>query len=113
MYFEVNNYIAQTIQKSEHDVILLDFYSIFQYLDQCLGLIDFFVWVTCDQETQYQRLINQRKIEPELAQKRIQSQLKSDPLEVLRNRVNFTIENNQQQNTESQIQSIITQMFDK
>ena len=55
-------------------VIILDFYCIFSYLRPVLSSIDYFVLVTCDEQTQLQRLTDPklRNISEDLAKKRIE-----------------------------------------
>lgn len=102
---EVNIYVYDILNNLNfaEDVIILDFYSIFTYLTPCLQFIDKFILVNSSANTQIERLVTKRNVDPELAMKRIQNQRNIEPLKLLEQRANYIIQN---ENTEEAIQAI-------
>ena len=72
--YGIPNEVETVINNSSSEVVLLDFYCIFSYLQPILDMIDKFVLVTCKEVTQLQRLTDpsKRNIEKSLALRRIQ-----------------------------------------
>lgn len=90
----VSQQVCRDIRESEEDVLILDFFFIFDYLKQCLDLIDQIILVDSSPETQFQRLTqSSRAIAPTVAEERITDQRRRDPPETLRRNVDLIIKN--------------------
>jgi len=125
--FEIQNEVLKNIQqmlnndsqKDEEskgrlkDVLILDFYCIFSYLPSCIPYISRFILVTCSQETQLKRLCSStgRNIDPELAKKRIEVQMKAEPLDWIKKQVQFTFENEEDKDPNESVTKIANQLL--
>jgi len=87
--------VMKTISKlQDNQALILDFWSIFTYLENCLRDINKIILVHCSEATQIDRLTKPpRNVPKELATKRVREQRCLNPIEELRQRVDIVIEN--------------------
>lgn len=100
--------VIHEIETNANEVLILDFFLIFDYLGICLDKIDKIILVTCGPEIQFERLISSdRRMNPEDLRRRIAIQQHRAPLEIQIKKADWVINNDPCADLEPQLKPIL------